>query len=448
MRRNATRALILIAAALTIWLHPARAGEAKPVVPTNAVSPAVGETAFVTEGEIVLRGNIAGPRHRHSYINPAQVSQDPDGNDLVIYATDGSPEIQAEFCKVITNYFPDRGLDAKAAIELQKQIDAHCKYYIDAPDAVRKLIPDSPYGIGSCELKGTVSVKDGKQWISVPDANHVNRNPKWNKSPAEVGAKLGLHNKPDEPFLPTGDPLTLKISDTLEIKCILVPAGKFLMGKPYWMSGQYAEEPPHVVTLTKSYYMSETVVDQEIYEAIMGEPAAPPKPSIPIEKNLQLPVLGVDNPHRDEFFKRLSEKTGRKCRLPTAAEWEYAARCGTSNPPWGWRYKDQDSQDTSRKGYWHMSLPVKSKKPNAWGFYDMMCSLWEIVGDTALDHTLDIVETVDPFHPIPAGIPPAKAAHNAYGKEFDITETSAGEAPGDERGGSYMERFRIVVEVK
>lgn len=183
-------------------------------------------------------------------------------------------------------------------------------------------------------------------------------------------------------------------------------------------------------------------------EAVMGEPAAPPnpEPGLPIVKNPKLPVLGVDNPHRDEFFRRLSEKIGRKCRLPTAAEWEYAARCGTSNPPWSGRYAVQNSRDPNGKGYWHMTLPVKSKKPNAWGLYDLMSSLWEIVGDTALSGTLDIVETTDPFHAIPPGTPPAKAAHNAYGKEFDITETSAGEVPGNERAGHYMERFRIVVE--
>ena len=57
-----------------------------------------------------------------------------------------------------------------------------------------------------------------------------------------------MKGQADMPFLAVGEPLTLKVTDTLEIKCIHVPAGKFLMGKSYWMSGQYAEEPPHLVS--------------------------------------------------------------------------------------------------------------------------------------------------------------------------------------------------------
>jgi hypothetical protein len=397
---------------------------------------------LLAEDEVVLRGNVCGARHRHSYISKDQIAKDPDGDATVIYAVEGSPAVADEFNGIINGYFPEKGLDINAAIELQKQIDDRVKYYIDAPaEIIRKM--DSPYGIQSRELRGKVEVKDGKKWISVRDTDHVAGFDRF-----RLPEKVMMKGRPDTPFLPAGEPLTLKISDTLEIKCIKVPAGKFLMGKPYWMPGQYAEEPPHVVTLTKSNYMSETVVSQDIYEAIMGESATPPVPTpdLPIEKNPKLPVLGVDESHRVEFFKRLSERTGRKVRMPTAAEWEYAARCGTSNPPWSGRYKDQDSRDTSRKGYWKMPLPVKSKKPNAWGFYDMMSGLWEIVGDTALSGTLDIVETVDPFHSVPPGTPPSKATHNAYGLGFDITETSAGEVPGDERAGHYMQRFRVVVE--
>ncbi len=76
----------------------------------------------------------------------------------------------------------------------------------------------------------------------------------------------------------------------------------------------------------------------------------------------------------------------------------------------------------------------------------MVSSLWEIVGDTALAGTLDIVETVDPFHPNPPDRLLERWNHNAYGLGFDVTETSAGEVPGDERAGHYTQRFRIAVE--
>ena len=385
---------------------------------------------------------VVCPQHRHLYLGRDQIAKDPDGDLWCIYAVGGSPAVAEEFRKIIDDYFPEKGLDGNAAVELNKQIDARVKYYIDAPTDVLKGIRHD-YGGCAHELKGKVEIKDGKKWITVPDAGHANGF-KNADIKSKYPAKVLMKGQADMPFLAVGEPLTLKVTDTLEIKCIHVPAGKFLMGKSYWMSGQYAEEPPHLVALTKSYYMSETVVTQELYEAIMGEVASPPKPdpNLSIEKNPKLPVVGVDNPHMDKFFKLLSEKTGKKTRLPTAAEWEYAARCGTSNPPWVERYRYQDSRDPIRKGYWRLPLPVKSKKPNVWGFYDMISSLWEIVGDTALAGTLDIVETVDPFHPLP----PGKVAHNAYGLGYDITETSAGEVPGDEGAGHYTQRFRIAVE--
>ncbi len=221
--------------------------------------------------EMVLRGNVAGPIHRHSYICKDQYGKDPDGNFTVIYALDGSkPEIAAEFHKVIEDYFPEKGMDCQAAVELQEQIDARVRYYIDAPAEILKKI-DSPYGIGAFELVGKLEVRDGKKWIVVvPDIKRI-KNADLGKVMRSCPRKLMMEGVPDMPLLPAGEPLTLKIDDKLGANCIHVPPGKFLMGKPYWMVGQYAEEPPHVVTLTKPYYMSETVVTQGLYEAVMEE---------------------------------------------------------------------------------------------------------------------------------------------------------------------------------
>ena len=76
----------------------------------------------------------------------------------------------------------------------------------------------------------------------------------------------------------------------------------------------------------------------------------------------------------------LSEKNGRTVRLPREAEWEYAARVGTSNPPLDAKYKDQKSAGRARGE----CLPVKSKQPNAWGLYDMISS------DNAYEMTRDM----------------------------------------------------------
>ena len=91
-----------------------------------------------------------------------------------------------------------------------------------------------------------------------------------------------------------------------------------------------------------------------------------------------------------EFCRILSQKNGVTVRLPTDAEWEYAARVGTSNPCFTEKYKDQISETGGRPN----TTPVQSKKPNAWGLYDMLCGGWHVTGDYKSDNVR--VKEVDP----------------------------------------------------
>jgi formylglycine-generating enzyme required for sulfatase activity len=127
--------------------------------------------------------------------------------------------------------------------------------------------------------------------------------------------------------------------------------------------------------------------------------------------------------------------------LPTAAEWDYAARVGTSNPPFAEKYADQASDATG---------PVKSHRPNAWGFYDMVSTGWERVSDSS--RQIDREDAVDPQHipPEDRGRTDPKASHGHFAKG------KAGYALGEvEYIGSEacppktypgVVRFRIVVE--
>jgi len=121
--------------------------------------------------------------------------------------------------------------------------------------------------------------------------------------------------------------------------------------------------------------------------------------------------------------------------------WEYADRVGTSNPTFPERYAGQDSNATSK--YDSEPLPVKSKGPNAWGFYDMHSGWWERVSDGTA--ALDRRDAVDPQH-----IPPEDAAeatrsrkHGHMGKGHWRYAISEIEYIDSEPG---KVRFRVVVE--
>lgn len=273
---------------------------------------------------------------------------------LFLLAFDGTPEIRAEFERILADGFPDKGLDADAAVKLQDQFMTRLRYdvVLDGPVA-EKLWKTAEYTVRQAMVAtGVVTVRNGRKWITL--------------SKCEPTARFAVPPRmlaPDKPFvMPGKDPLILRINDKLSLKCIYVPAGRFLMGEPYYQVPHWQEDPPHLVTLTNPFFMAECPVTQEVYEAVMAV-----NPST--LKDPKMPVHRVDCASMYEFCERLSRQTGRTVRIPTAAEWEYAARVGTSNPTYAQKYAEQSSNASTK--YDSPPLPVKSKRPNAWGFYDM-----------------------------------------------------------------------------
>ena len=136
------------------------------------------------------------------------------------------------------------------------------------------------------------------------------------------------------------------------------PAGTFTMGSPESEDGHYSGEKQHQVTLTKGFWMMETEVTQKQWKAVMG--------SNPSDfKGDDLPVEKVSWDDCQEFCR----KTG--LQLPTEAQWEYACRAGSTGAYAG--NLDEMAWYNGDNG----THPVGTKKPNAWGIYDMHGNVWE-----------------------------------------------------------------------
>lgn len=345
----------------------------------------------------------------------------------VLFAIGGTLEVQAEVAQLMARFNPDQGLDAAAAQMLMDEFGARLKYYL-APESPALKHAGSRTASHYCapaaasSVTGVVTVKDGRRWII---ASRIE--PARLVYPAKMLA-------PDKPFIrPRQEPLVLKINDQLSLKCIAIPPGKFLMGTPFYMWPYYQEEYPHLVTLTKPFYMAEIPVTQEMYVAVMGS-----NPSM--AKDPQLPVENPRFADLDRFCRLLSETNGRRVRLPTDAEWEYAARVGTSNPPFPPKYQDQNS---SGPDGFRAPLKVKSRQPNAWGLYDMASCWWEITADRSLYNVRH--DEVDPRYP-PSGPDPAKVQRSGRGIVKDHWSLATHEFINEK--GYAGQKFRVVVEAE
>jgi formylglycine-generating enzyme required for sulfatase activity len=154
-----------------------------------------------------------------------------------------------------------------------------------------------------------------------------------------------------------------------------------MMGSPKNEPERLDREVQHKVTLTQDYFMQTTEVTQGQWKAIMGN-----NPSGFKDCGNDCPVENVSWNDVQTFLKKLNRMdSGHTYRLPTEAEWEYAARAGTTT-----RFFWGDQADCSRANYgnsnWSRECKtinpgktktVKSYAPNSWGLYDMHGNVWE-----------------------------------------------------------------------
>jgi formylglycine-generating enzyme required for sulfatase activity len=199
---------------------------------------------------------------------------------------------------------------------------------------------------------------------------------------------------------------------------VVIPAGSFVMGTPDTVksgpndSGNDKEKPARTLQM-KSFSLGKFEVTQTEWVAIMGN-----NPSENEGKNF--PVDHVSWEMAQRFVEKLSQLTGKQYRLPSEAEWEYAARAGTSK-----EYYDSDEMDSLDAYAWFNANSGKEvhtvgeKKPNHFGLYDMYGNVWEW--------------TQDCWNPSYQGAPQTQAAWEEGNCEYRVN-----------RGGSWSNVSRML----
>ena len=169
-----------------------------------------------------------------------------------------------------------------------------------------------------------------------------------------------------------GNTISIPVKNGISIDMVKVEAGTFMMGATSEMKKPYTDEKPvHQVTLTNDYYMGKYEVTQALWQAVMG--SNPSK-----FKSRNLPVEQVSWDDCQEFINKLNSITGRRFRLPTEAEWEYAARGGKKSK--GYQYSG--SSKMSEVAWYSANSgskthPVGKKRANELGLYDMTGNVLE-----------------------------------------------------------------------
>ncbi len=161
--------------------------------------------------------------------------------------------------------------------------------------------------------------------------------------------------KPEQP--PASRPQVGTAPQAPAIEEARIRAGEFVMGSD---TGDRFEQPRHRVRITRDFYLMKYEVTQRAWQMVMGS-----NPSA--TKGDDLPVENVSWDECQTFIRKLNELTGRRYRLPTEAEWEYACRAGTTGDHAG----NPDAMAWHVDNSGRATHVVGRKLPNAWGLYDM-----------------------------------------------------------------------------
>ena len=235
---------------------------------------------------------------------------------------------------------------------------------------------------------------------------------------------------------------TQSLPDNVSLEMVAIPSGTFTMGSPKSEEkSRDNERPQHDVTVP-SFFMGKYPVTQGQWRAIASRTDLKEKEDLdPDPSHFKEPYKGIDRWQRPveevtwyqavEFCERLSKLTGRKYRLPSEAEWEYACRAGTTTPfyfgetitPELVNYDGNYTYGDGPKGeYKKQTTPVGQFPANAFGLYDMHGNVWEWYADD--------------WHDNYVGAPTDGSAWVDSNKD-NSTESNTAESNTGLRGGSW-----------
>jgi len=233
-------------------------------------------------------------------------------------------------------------------------------------------------------------------------------------------------------------------TNSLGMNFRLLSSGAFMMGSPVDEPGRHKNEEQHQVILTRSFYMQTTTVTQMQWKAVIGS-----NPSYFQKSGGNCPVEKVSWDDVQVFITELNKKREGTYRLPTEAEWEYAARAGSTTA-----YANGNIEETEcgldpnldAMGWYsgnagHGTHPVAQKQPNAWGLYDMHGNVWEWCQDW-FDRKYPAGTVTDPTGPVSGAFRVKRGGAWSRPADYCRSAIRRWSWPGAQ---SYLLGFRLVM---
>ncbi|NIS50665.1 MAG: SUMF1/EgtB/PvdO family nonheme iron enzyme [Phycisphaerae bacterium] len=245
-----------------------------------------------------------------------------------------------------------------------------------------------------CIFAGIITAATGA--LCLTEITLASVNIRTSISPTTVTSASGLPKKYTETVTSVG-------GDKISFDMVLIPGGEFLMGSSDNEAGRKDNEGPQHKVRLKPFYLCTTETTYELFwvyyeetvqrdrdkarkkvqdvDAITGPTPIYGDPTMGMGGGTK-PAIGATWLNAMTFCRWLSKKTGKKYRLPTEAEWEYAARAGTETV----YFFGNDSKQLSTYAWFEdnseqATHEVAKKKPNPWGLYDMLGNVLEWVQD-------------------------------------------------------------------